>query len=361
VNPFVTGISYRTAPVELRECLAVSRSDRASVSARLRTGAGLDEVVLLSTCNRVEIYAAAPTAHSDPRSLWPLLAPTGIDLGGRVYVHEGTEALRHLFSVAGGLDSMVLGETEITGQVKAAYEEARAAGLTRGVLNRVFQTAFHIAKELRSRTDIGRGATSVGSVAVELAERIFGSALRDQTVMIIGAGSMAEVCGRHLAKKGARRVLVANRSFDRGQKLAAELGGSALRLEEAANALAGADILITATGSATLLRRRDVEELMRTRRHRSLVLIDIAVPRNIDPEVNQLDSVYLYNMDDLDAVARQNTQHRERELAACRGIIARAVAAIWPRLAGRPGQRGEPSTEPQLGDSLPTNPIAAAT
>jgi glutamyl-tRNA reductase len=330
---FAAGLSYKTAPVELREQLAVKPSQLVCHACRLKLCGDLDEIVLLSTCNRVEIYGTTPrvTGHID--SLFRMLSVDPRDVRSHVYVHEDVHAVRHLFRVAGGLDSMVLGETEITGQVKAAYDVAHAARLTGGVLNRVFQKAFQAAKEIRTRTSIGRGATSVGSVAVELAEKIFRHDLSKQTVIIIGAGQMGEACVRHLAKKGARSILVSNRSFDRAVELAGEFGGKAVRFEECLTAMADADIVVASTGCPKiLLHRADVEELMGARRNRPLFLIDISVPRNIDAEVQQIDNVYLYNIDDLDAIVRENVRSREQELAVCQQIIDTRAAALMEKL-----------------------------
>ena len=225
---FVAGLSYKTAPVEVREQLAVTPGRLRCCGCRLQIGAGLSEVVLLSTCNRVEIYGVTDRAVGEAETLFRWLNPAGtaaMDLNPYLFAHEGADAVRHLFSVTSGLDSMMLGETEIAGQVKHAYATAHAAGLTGAVLNRVFQKALQTGKEIRTRTQIGRGAISVGSAAVELVEKIFGSDLSGQTIMIIGAGKMGEACVRHLAKKGNRTVLVSNRSYERAQKLAGEFGG----------------------------------------------------------------------------------------------------------------------------------------
>ena len=254
---------------------------------------------------------------------------TALTAAGIGYVHEGAAAVSHLFSVASGLDSLVIGETEITGQVKAAYQMAKDAGLVGKKMNRLFQTALSVAKAVRTNTGIGRGATSVGSVAVELAEKVFGSDLADKTVMILGAGKMGEACVKHLAKRGAKTVLVANRSVERAEKLAAEFGGRAVRLEDSAAALTAADILVSSTGSPDLvLQRADVEKILPARRNRPLVLVDIAVPRDIDPAVQELPNVFLYNIDDLEAVVRENTKNREQELAVCRQIIAKHTVEL---------------------------------
>ncbi|MDW8309142.1 MAG: glutamyl-tRNA reductase [Verrucomicrobiales bacterium] len=330
---FVAGLSYKTAPVAVRERLAVSPRLLTCHGCRLKVGARLEEVVLLSTCNRVEVYGTGPWPAGNALRIFQQLGGDA-DLAPHLYVKEGDEAVRHLFAVAGGLDSMVVGETEITGQVKSAYEAARAAGLTGRVTNRLFQTALQVAKEIRSHTQIGRGAVSVGSVAVELAEKIFDGDLANKTVMILGAGKMGEACVRHLSARGARSVLVANRSYERAEKLAAEFGGRALRFEECFDAMAAADIVVSSTGSPHLiLRRGDVARVLPERRGRPLVLIDIAVPRDIDPDVEHLENVYLYNIDHLEAVVRENLRLREQELGKCGEIIARRAGEFMEKLA----------------------------
>jgi glutamyl-tRNA reductase len=232
---------------------------------------------------------------------------------------------------------MVLGETEITGQVKHAYLSAQQTRLTGRTLNRVFQAALQTAKEIRTKTAIGRGATSVGSVAVELAERIFDRDLSEKVVMIIGAGKMGEACVRHLAKRGARTVLVSNRSLERAQNLAAEFGGRAISFDECRQALAVADIVVSSTGSPhTILHREDVAAILPARRNRPLFLVDIAVPRDIDPAVQQLNNVFLYDIDDLETIVRENTRHRQQELAQCQTIIANRTAAAMAKIKPAP-------------------------
>jgi glutamyl-tRNA reductase len=329
---FVAGLSYKTTPVELREKLAVHRSRLQCCGCRLKLRGNLSEVVLLSTCNRVEIYGVSPWIHGRVQQLFQELTNTDVDFTPYLYVKEGAAAARHLFAVAGGLDSMVIGETEITGQVKSAYEAAKAAGLTGKKMNRLFQTACKVVKKIRTETGIGRGATSVGSVAVELAEKIFDRDLSQKTVMILGAGKMGEACVKHLAKRGAKTVLVSNRSFERAEKLAVEFGGRAVRLEDSAAAMAGADILVSSTGSPDMvLRRADVARILPARGDRPLVIVDIAVPRDIDPAVAELPNVFLYDIDDLQAVVRENTKNRESELAVCHQIIAEHAAELMEK------------------------------
>src|SRR5262249_20588146 len=245
--------------------------------------------------NRVEIYGVTDRLNYNPYSLFHLLTTKEVDVNPHLYLYEGEEAVGHLLSVASGLDSMVIGETEITGQVKQAYQAAQEAKLTGRLTNRLFQTALQTAKEIRTQTQIGRRATSVGSVAVELAERIFDQDLSRKTVMIIGAGKMGEACVRHLAKKGARSVLVSNRSYERAVNLAQEFGGQAVRFDECLKAMVEADIVVSSTGCPqTILHREDIAAIMPARRNRPLFLIDIAVPRDIDADVQALANVYLY-------------------------------------------------------------------
>jgi glutamyl-tRNA reductase len=348
---FVAGLSYKTAPVELRERLAVHASRLSCCGCRLKLAAGLSEVVILSTCNRVEIYGVAESSNGSLDKIFQHLSGSTVDLSPHIFYKEGSEAVQHLYSVASGLDSMVIGETEITGQIKQAYETARDTKLTGRVLNRAFQTALQTAKEIRTQTGIGRGATSVGSVAVEMAERIFKS-LSDKTVMILGAGKMGEACVRHLNKKGAHSVLVSNRSFDRAEALAGEFGGRAIRFDEYLTAMVEADIVVSSTGCPhTILHREEVAQVMAARRNRPLVLIDIAVPRDIAADVQQLSNVYLYDVDDLEVVVRENVRSREQELSRCAEIITRRTADLMKRLARPPEAPRRPAAQP-VGESL---------
>src|SRR5438477_9456918 len=327
---FAAGVSYKTAPVELREQLAVKQSEIVDLAFVLRCFGHLDEIVLLSTCNRVEIYGTTRQATRHIKSLLQLLCAEPRDLDPHIYLYEDAAAVRHLLRVSAGLDSMVLGETEITGQIKNAYEIARAAGLTGRVLNRLFQRAFQTAKEIRTRTDIGRGAVSIKSTAVELIGR---TDLSQQSIMVLGAGAMAENCVRLLVKKGAQSIFISNRSFDRALDLATRCGGEAVCFGYSLFEMRDVDVVIAATSSAeTLLSCEDVKNLMKARRSRPLLLIDVSVPRNIDPAAGELENVSLYNIDDLEALARQGAQARERELATCHQIIEAHVAALIKKL-----------------------------
>lgn len=343
---FVAGLSYKTAPVELREQLAVSRPKLPCIGCRLKVGGALAETVVLSTCNRVEIYGVASKVNGNIAPLFKHLGARKLDVEPYLYIKEGDEAVRHLFSVASGMDSMVLGETEITGQVKHAYQSAQETKLTGRVLNRVFQKALQTAKEIRSSTLIGRGATSVGSVAVELAEKIFGGDLSEKTVMIIGAGKMGEACIRHLAKRGLKSVLVSNRSPERAEMLAREFGGRAVRLDDCLSVMTGVDIVVSSTGAPeTILHRADIEGVMKARRNRPLALIDIAVPRDIEQDVQNIPGVYLYDIDDLEAIVRENVKNRESELAQCNSIIERETSAVMAKISPTEPRFHEPKTE----------------
>jgi glutamyl-tRNA reductase len=330
---FVAGVSYRTTPVGLRELLAVNQSDLVRESSRLKSHGELDEVVLLSTCNRVEIYGVGRQVTDRMDSLLRLLSGGQHDFFGSAYFHENLEAASHLFRVASGLDSLVLGETEITGQVKNAYEIARAAHLTGPVLNRTFQKAFQTLKAIRTQTNIGLGATSVGSVATELVGKIFSHDLANQKVMIIGAGQIGQSCVRHLAKKGVGSILISNRSCQSANDLAKEFGGRVLPFDQRLAAMAEVDIVVAATACPKmLLRRADLEQLIPARRNRPLVFIDLSVPRNIDPDIQGIDNVYLYNIDDFEAIVREHVRSRRKEMALCQHIVSSHAASLMVKL-----------------------------
>lgn len=327
---FAAGVSHKTAPVAEREQLAVARSELDDVARSLKSCADLDEIVLLSTCNRVEVYGVTQAETCDIKSLFRLLSSESHDLDAYVYVHEGADAARHLFRVTAGLDSMMLGETQIIGQIKNAYEVARNARLTGRVLNRLFQRAFQATKEIRTHTGIGRGKVSIKSAAVELIQK---GDLSRQSIMVLGAGEMAESCVRLLASKGAGSIFVSNRSFDRALDLATRCGVEAICFGDCMFKMRDVDVVIAATSSAqAILSLDDIEMLMKARRQRPLLLIDLAVPRNIDPTVARLDNVPLYNIDGLEVWAHEGIRDREREIAACQRIIGEHVDALMKKL-----------------------------
>jgi len=328
----VIGLSHRTSPVELRERFAFAEGKIPVALQALRASGLAGEAVILSTCNRVEIYAvtalAAGTAFAELKKF--LVAHHAYDgaIGDELYTFAEPHSLHHLFKVASGLDSMVIGETEIFGQLKDAYELAFIHKHTGARLNKAFQRAFNVAKHIRTETNIQRGSVSVMSAAVELAEKIF-SSLAEHEVLVIGAGETSEKTARALLSRGARGVVVTNRSPERATALATELGGRAVPFENWTDALEQIDIAISSTAAPHhILDRAKLEPLMRRRRNRPLLLIDIAVPRDIDPAVNELDNVYLYNVDDLQSIAADYLNLRKEEVARCEKIIAEKVAAL---------------------------------
>jgi len=329
---FCTGLSHHTAGVSLRERFAVDTSSLTALLEEMRLRASLAEAVLLSTCNRVEVYGLAPDPASAARDCSAFLQDTA-GINADFYRHEHTESVRHLFRVACGLDSMVLGETEILGQVKDAYAVALDGGATGAALNRLFQSAFRVAKQVRTETGITRGAVSVGSVAVELAEKIFGD-LSGCRLLLLGAGEAGTRVARSLQSRGVGRLVFANRTFDRAAELAAELGGMALHFDHWRNSLEDVDIVIGATAARErLLSIGELSRLMSPRGDRPLFFVDLAVPRDFDPELNTLEGVYLHDMDSLQAIARRSMDAREEELARCEQLIAGEVAEFeaWLR------------------------------
>ena len=333
----VVGMSHRTSPVEVREKFALSERAVPAALATIRERGIAEEAVILSTCNRVEVYAAsrAPAADMNAALRQFLFKTTdSIPASDReVYGLNEPHSLEHLFRVAAGLDSMVLGETEILGQLKRAYDLALQHQHTGRVLNKTFQRAFQVAKQVRTHTGIQRGSISVGSVAVELAEHIF-SSLAQRRVMVVGAGDTSEKTARSLLSRGASSVIVANRTYERAEALATELGGSAVRFENWADEFRHIDIAISSTSAPHyILDRIRLAPLMKLRHNRPLLLIDIAVPRNIDPEVSYLENVYLYNIDDLQSIADDSLKQRQEEIAACEAIIRERVRALHQGLA----------------------------
>jgi len=341
----VVGLSHRSAPVELRERFAFDEARVPGALQQLREAGIVTEGVVLSTCNRVEIYAAttlAPDAAFAQMKQF-LVTHHAYDgaLGDELYTLAEPVSLHHLFKVASGLDSMVIGETEIFGQLKKAYELAFAHKHTGSLLNKSFQRAFNVAKHIRTETNIQRGSVSVMSAAVELAEKIF-SSLAEHEVLVIGAGETSEKTARALQSRGVKKITVTNRSPERAAALAAELGGRTVPFEQWPEEFEKIDIAISSTAAPQhILDRARLEPLMKRRKHRPLLLIDIAVPRDIDPAVNALENVYLYNVDDLQSIAADYLKLRQVEVARCEKIIAEKVAALLEanRLAGGEGRK----------------------
>jgi len=318
------GLNHRTAPVEVRERFAVGTTRLGEAASQLTELAEVTEGVVISTCNRTEFYLAAPDARIALDRLEAGLA-TRENLVADDLTHfyrlEKKDAARHLCQVVSGLDSMVLGETEIFGQVKQSYNAALEAGTTGAILNRLFQRAFGVGKKVRTQTSIQEGSTSIGNVAVDLAEKIFGH-LKDSEVMILGAGEMSRLTAQSLVSRGARSIFVTNRSFERAEELAKEMGGSAVKFDEWQHVLERVDVVISSTGAPhTIIHRADVEKARRARKYRPLFFIDIAVPRDIDPAVAEIDEVYLYDIDTLEQLAEEARVRRRRQIEECERII----------------------------------------
>jgi glutamyl-tRNA reductase len=337
--PFIVfGLSHRSSPVNVRERFAISDPAIPQALEKLRREAAAAEAVILSTCNRVEIYAVMDSPEREAAALLrQFLAgfhQKPEPSNDEIYCHADARGVEHLFQVACGLDSMVLGETEILGQLKKAYDTALRLKHTGARLNKIFQKAFNVAKQIRTETNIQRGSVSVASVAVELAEKIF-SSLRDHPVMIIGAGETGEKTARALLSRGAHGILVSNRSHERAAALAQELGGRAVHFEDWSAEFAAVDIVISSTAAPhCILHRAQIELLMKTRRNRPLLLIDIAVPRDIDPEIKLLENVYLYNIDDLQEIANDCLRQRQNEIARCQALIRDKARALLLSVPG---------------------------
>ncbi len=328
---FCLGLNHRTAPVEVRERFAVGSTKLGEAATELITSIGVSESVVISTCNRTEFYLVAPEADKSIVILESHLAgktQLADQVAPHFYRKHKADAARHLCRVVSGLDSMMLGETEIFGQVKHAYQSALGAGATAGVLNRLFQRAFGVGKKVRTETRIQEGSTSVGNVAVDLAEKIFGH-LADSEVMILGAGEMSRITAQSLVSRGAKSIFVSNRSYDRAVELASDMGGSAVRFDDWQKTLERVDIVISSTGSPhAIVKREDVDPVRRARKFRPLFFIDIAVPRDIDPAVGEIEEVYLYDIDALEQLATEARARRQKQIEECEKIIEAELAKL---------------------------------
>lgn len=333
MNFQLLGVNHKTAPVEVRELLAIPERKLPEALQQLLTVPGVTEGLILSTCNRVEILAQTKNGstdlrnfltqyfHVEPRSYEPHL-----------YEYRANDAVRHVFRVASSLDSMVVGEPQILGQVKEAYATARAAGAVQSHLDLLLTRAFAVAKRVRTETAVGSSSVSVASVAVELASKIFGS-LEGKQVCLVGAGKMSELAARHLLAKGAGPIFVANRTYDRAQSLAEKFGGSAVRFDDLHRQCEQADIVITSTGSPVAIFRREHGELfLSRRRNRPMFFIDIAVPRDVDPEMNKLDGIFVYDIDDLQEAISSHVEGRQQEAQRAERIIEHEVERFQVRV-----------------------------
>jgi glutamyl-tRNA reductase len=332
----ITGVSHRTAPVEIRERLAFREETLPAALADLKSRAGVAEAVILSTCNRVEItittedsvdpHAVIDTFLADHKQLAPdVFTP-------HLFRHEGRDAIHHLFRVAASLDSMVIGEPQILGQLKAAYAAAKSTGACCGWLDGLLTRAFSVAKRVRSETGIGQMAVSVSYAAVELSRKIFGS-LNNRKVMIVGAGKMSELAARHLRRSGATHVFVTNRTHERAVEMAKLFQGTPVEYTRFLAMLPEIDIVIASSGAPHyILHKEEMQRVISARRNKPMFLIDIAVPRNIEPSVNDLDNVFLYDIDDLQEVVNSNLRERMKEADHAEHMVADEVERMMARL-----------------------------
>ncbi|MPZ78459.1 MAG: glutamyl-tRNA reductase [Deltaproteobacteria bacterium] len=330
---FIVGLNHRSAPIEVRESVAFERSQLLAALARLRAFATIWESVILSTCNRVEVVAAAPENHRSIEAIKSFLAEqrsaaANGALDEHLYSYRGADAVRHLFRVAASLDSMVVGEPQILGQLKDYYNMAQEAGTVGTVLHRLFHRSFFVAKRVRTETGIASRAVSMSSVAVELAGRIFDH-FEDKTVMLIGAGKMGDLMARHLQRCGVKSVMVTNRTFERAVELADKIHGSPIRFDDFPRYLKLADLVIGCAGGPDILVDAGmVEKVLRERKQAAMFFIDIGDRRNFDPGINAIDNVYIYNIDDLKSVAEENLHERSSEAEKAENIVQEEVESF---------------------------------
>lgn len=319
------GINHKTAPVALREKVAFGPDSLPVALAELPQVPGVAEAVVLSTCNRTEVYCHGDDPQSVSRWLAQFHQLSDAELAPHLYIHQGDAAIGHLLRVACGLDSLVLGEPQILGQLKQAYTQARQAGTVAQLLDKLFQHGFHVAKEVRTKTDIGASAVSVAYAAVSLARRIFPN-LADTQVLLIGAGETIELVATHLREQGVNKLMVANRTLARAEGLAAHIGGQAMTLEALPEHLHKADIVIGSTASPLpIIGKGVVERALKQRRHKPMFLVDLAVPRDIEEEVSELDDAFLYTVDDLQHIIDENRARREAAAADAEHMILEQV------------------------------------
>jgi glutamyl-tRNA reductase len=335
---FVIGATHHTAPLAVRERLSLSDEVTGALNAKLKTMAGLREFTLLSTCNRIEFYGVAADAAAAERVQAAFCAQQQFDPVEfeqfRLHLN-GLDAIRHLLNVAAGIDSQMVGETEIFGQVKSAYASAQAQGNTGPVLNRVFQKAFQAAKHVRTHTAITGGHVSIANVAVDLAHTIFGD-LDETRILLLGAGEIGEKTAKAFQSRGAGSLTVASRRLERAMELATSLKASALPFEQREDRLWEFDVIVGSTSApGTVVSRDAVKAAMHRRPARPLFLIDLALPRDVDPQVAELQNVFLYNLDDLAKIAEENRVAREAETTKCRTLLAERAEALWRHISPR--------------------------
>ncbi|MBV9481467.1 MAG: glutamyl-tRNA reductase [Acidobacteria bacterium] len=333
MNLQLIGVNHKTAPVEVRERLALPESRLPEACKKLIEHPGIEEGMILSTCNRVELLAKTKNGSADLRSfLGDYFAVDPADFDRYLYEYRSQEVVRHVFRVTASLDSMVLGESQILGQVKEAYALARAVGAVQAYLDALLSRAFAVAKRVRSETAVGSSSVSIASVAVELAKKIFGS-LEGKHVLLVGAGKMIELAARHLLAHGAGAIFVSNRTYDRALKLAAKFQAEVIAFDKLCETSDCADIVITSTGSpGAIFRRHDTERFLARRRNRPMFFIDIAVPRDVDPEVNKVDGIFLYDIDDLQQAVASHVADRKNEAERAEAIVNSEVERFQARI-----------------------------
>ncbi|MGD0941448.1 MAG: glutamyl-tRNA reductase [Terracidiphilus sp.] len=318
----IIGVNHKTAPIEIRERIAISREDLLETTRALAAVPGVTECMIVSTCNRVEILASVESPSADLTAF--LQRHFGLEpelLAPHLYEHRDREAVRHLFRVAASLDSMVVGEPQILGQVKEAFAVARASGTVGGQLDHLLQSAFAAAKKVRTETEIGSNSVSIASVAVELARKIFGS-LSGRTVFLVGAGKMSELAARHLVQQGAGAILVTNRTQERARRMAEAFQGRVIPFDQLYETASQADIVISSTGAPhPIFRREHGRAFLQQRRNRPMFFIDIAVPRDVDPAMGKLEGIFVYDIDDLQQVAASHMAERSREATDAEALI----------------------------------------
>ena len=330
---FIVGLNHRSAPIEVRESVAFEKAQITEALGLLRGISAVRESVILTTCNRVEVVAAAPETHCAMEAVKSFLdqrrsSPNNGSLDDHLYNYRGADAVRHLFRVAASLDSMVVGEPQILGQLKDHYNVAQKAGTVGAVLHRLFHRSFFVAKRVRTETGIASRAVSVSSIAVELAQRIF-DRFEEKTVMLIGAGKMGDLMARHLQRCGVKSIMVTNRTFERAVELAEKIHGNPIRYDDFPRYLRLADLVIGCAGASEMLVDAGmVEKVLRERKQAAMFFIDIGDRRNFDPGINAIDNAYIYNIDDLKSVAEENLNERSSEAEKAEGIVQEEVGSF---------------------------------
>lgn len=333
MNFFLLGVNHKTAPVEVRERFAIAESKLPDATRRLASFPGIEEALIVSTCNRVELIARSKNGTCDIHGAAQQIYGFDVsEFDKHLYHYKAEEAVRHVFRVASSLDSMVVGEPQILGQVKEAYAVARAVGTVQSQLDALMTRAFAVAKKVRSETAVASSSVSVASVAVELAQKIFGD-LTGKVVYLVGAGKMCELAARHFMAKGANKVLVANRTYEKGVAFAQKFGGEAVPFDKLYETADRADIVLSSTGApVTIFRKEHGEKFLAKRKNRPMFFIDIAVPRDIDPALNELDGIFVYDIDDLQQVVASHLGDRKREAQRAEAMIEEEVMKFQARL-----------------------------